>query len=138
MKTLVDIQSELRPTLNETELYYFSRKFFAVVLRDLALAWVVIATALLAVSRAPSFVTYFVALFMIGLSQHRLFILGHDGIHGNLHSSRKMNDWLCRWFIFAPMLMGLKGARKNHLSHHRLVGNPADPDRYLHSLENKA
>jgi fatty acid desaturase len=78
-----------------------------------------------------------IAFCVVGCCQYRLFILGHDAVHGSLHPNRELNDQIARWLIYGPMFMGLEDGRRSHLEHHRFLGTELDPDRYLHSLSNK-
>lgn len=105
--------------------------------KDIASNWLLIILALLGVSYQPLYWMYAIAFPLIGFCQYRLFILGHDAIHGTLHSNRALNDRLAKWTIYGPLFMGLEDARRNHLKHHQGLGTPSDPDRYLHILSNK-
>ncbi|WP_017661152.1 fatty acid desaturase family protein [Baaleninema simplex] len=105
--------------------------------RDLAGDWLIILTAFVLVAAMPTVWTYLVAFLLVGTSQYKLFILAHDAIHGALHPNRRVNDNLARWLVYGPMFMALEDARRNHLKHHRYMGTPDDPDRYLHTFAAK-
>lgn len=58
----------------------------------------------------------------------RLFSLGHEGIHGLLHPSRILNDWVARYACHAPILFSFNKYRFLHLLHHKYTGSELDPD----------
>ena len=64
------------------------------------------------------------AVLIIGTRQLGLFILMHDGAHGLLHPSRRVNDVVAAWFCSAT----LHEYRPYHLQHHRFVQQAEDPD----------
>ncbi|MGC9504147.1 fatty acid desaturase [Baaleninema sp.] len=105
--------------------------------RELALDWLIVLVGLVLVATIPSIWTYIAAFVLVGTSQYKLFILAHDAIHGALHPNRSLNDNLARWLVYGPMFMALEDARRNHLNHHRYMGTPDDPDRYLHTFAGK-
>lgn len=126
-----------RTLLTKDECVAMSRKRPLRVYADLAMIYAMILIAFALLSTGFSLSSHMVAFVIIGTRQYALFILGHDGVHRNLHPRARVNDTLTRWVIFAPLGMALEGGRANHLAHHRLLGFHDDPDRYLHRAENK-
>jgi len=105
--------------------------------RDLALDWLAIVASLVLAAVVPTVWTYLLAFLVVGTSQYKLFILAHDAIHGALHPNRRINDNLARWLVYGPLFMALEDARRSHNDHHRYMGTPDDPDRYLHTFAAK-
>ncbi len=134
---LATVQQAIRKSVPKSELEQWTTPQVSRVYRDLTLDWTGILLALFAVAKIQTWWMYGLAFLLVGFSQYALFILGHDALHGSLHPNRVINDSLSKWFIHGPMFMGLEDGRRNHLEHHRYLGTEADPDRYLHSLENK-
>ena len=64
------------------------------------------------------------AVLVIGTRQLGLFILMHDGAHGLLHTNRRINDAVAKWFCSSS----LGDYRPYHLQHHRCVQQAEDPD----------
>lgn len=71
---------------------------------------------------------------MLGTLQYHLNVLGHDGLHGLLSSSRQVNDGLCRWLVHGPHGAPLGAMRRNHLQHHVDFGGDADLDRQYYDI----
>ncbi|MBK8220346.1 MAG: fatty acid desaturase [Candidatus Obscuribacter sp.] len=135
------LQRRLRTSIPASELKEWLRLNPVRSAFDLGINWlsIVLGALCLAAGNAgvmPA-VTLTAAFFLIGFGQYGLFILGHDGLHGCLHSSLSVNDRICRWLIYSPMLMGFEDGRRNHLDHHKRLGHEDDPDRYLHRLSDK-
>lgn len=132
-----DVQSAVRRSVAPEVVEKWSRPQGWLCLGTIAWNWFVIVLVLGISAKIPAPFAMPFAFFMIGWRQYALFILGHDGIHGTLHRNRVWNDRLARWFVYAPLFMSLEDARSNHLEHHRHVGSAEDPDRYLHTIQNK-
>ncbi len=135
------LQRRLRTSIPASELKEWLKLNPARSNLDLGINWlsIMLGALCLAVGANGFFpgLTFFAAFFLIGFGQYGLFILGHDGLHGCLHSSLSVNDRICRWLIYSPMLMGFEDGRRNHLDHHKRLGHEDDPDRYLHRLSDK-
>lgn len=127
-----------RKLLTREEQAALSQRRPDIVYADLLLIYTVLSAAFVLLAAAPTLSVKICAFLLIGTRQYALFIMGHDGIHRNLHPTRRVNDRITRWLIFAPLGMTLEGGRASHLNHHRLLGSRDDPDRYLHGAENKA
>jgi beta-carotene/zeaxanthin 4-ketolase len=64
-----------------------------------------------------------------------LFITGHDAMHGNISTSRRVNSLLGNIAVFLFAGMSYKRLRKNHGLHHKFVASEKDPD-YLVQSQN--
>lgn len=134
---ITTIQQRIRLAASQAELQQWLKIQPTRGYWELALDWLGIVLAFLAVAWMPTIWMYGIAFLIIGSCQYKLFILAHDAIHGALHPTKKINDRLARWFVYGPMFMALEDARRNHLKHHRCMGTAEDPDRYLHTFADK-
>lgn len=71
---------------------------------------------------------YIIAALVIGIKQHALFILGHDGAHRVACKSSKLNDFLTNLFCFWPVGTTMEGYRAFHFKHHKYLGTKEDPE----------
>ncbi len=134
---LLEIQESIRQETDRSILAELLKLQPGRVICDILLSWCGIIVALIVCSRFPSILMYLIAFTIIGLNQYALFIIGHDGIHGSIHPSKKWNDAIARWLVYGPMFMGFEDGKRNHLEHHKQLGCESDPDRYLHTFQRK-
>jgi fatty acid desaturase len=73
-------------------------------------------------------ITIPLAVMIIGTRQLGLAILMHDAAHGALHRDLKVNDWMAKWLLSAPVGASLERYRPYHLTHHRFAQQAEDPD----------
>ena len=70
-----------------------------------------------------------VAIVWIGIGQHRLVQLGHEGSHYALFRNRVLNELASDWFCMFPIWSVTNNYRIQHLAHHQYVNDPErDPD----------
>jgi fatty acid desaturase len=105
---------------------------------DAAICWVWILAAMGLVAYHPTWWTVLIAIPVIGNRYYALFIIGHDGMHRRLFPTIKRND-----FWTDVLVLGAIGAitrinNRNHLTHHRHMATPEDPDRHKHACFNKS
>ena len=75
---------------------------------------------------------YPLSILLLGIAQHRIAILGHDGAHGLISNNKKLNYWLAQILCFWPLLTDIKSYREFHMEHHRHTGNESlDPELHL-------
>ena len=70
-------------------------------------------------------------MLAIATRQHALFILYHDAVHGLFASSIRLNDAIINAFVGVPQALPVHLYRALHLTHHRDLGSPGDPERVL-------
>lgn len=92
-------------------------------------AWLMIAAAMALAVWQPLLIP--LSIMIIGARQLGLTILMHDAAHGALHSNPRSNQFIGHWLSGAPMGGHLKAYRTYHLTHHKFVQQPEDPDLIL-------
>jgi fatty acid desaturase len=69
------------------------------------------------------------SVLLLGITQHRLSVLGHEGAHGLICRNKKLNFWLAQIFCFWPLMIDIRGYREFHWEHHRHTGESGiDPE----------
>jgi fatty acid desaturase len=68
-------------------------------------------------------------IVLIGVGQHRLVQLGHEGSHYALFRNRVLNELASDWFCMFPIWSVTNNYRIQHFAHHQYVNDPErDPD----------
>src|SRR6188768_729769 len=97
-------------------------------LRGLVTDYSIIAAAFF-IAVKGGWVFYPLALLMIGIAQHRIAILAHEGAHGLISHNKHLNHWLAQIFGFWPLMIDMKVYRTFHNDHHRHTGDESkDPE----------
>lgn len=91
-------------------------------------AWGVVLLAAGLASWWDHWAGWLAAVIVIGGRQLGLAILMHDAAHGLLSPHRRWNNFLGQWVTGAAVGTDLFAYRTYHLSHHRHVQQPEDPD----------
>lgn len=69
------------------------------------------------------------AVVLVGIGQHRLVMLGHEGSHFLLFKNQRLNEWASNWFCFFPVWSVAYNYRLQHMAHHQYTNDPErDPD----------
>ena len=103
------------------------RRTFVALLTEWLIIIIVVATALY----VNTAIAYTIAGFIISTRQHALLMLFHDGVHGLVASDRRLNDFIINAMTGVPLLIPVHVYRAIHISHHKHVGTPKDPERLL-------
>ena len=119
------------------ELIPLSRRLVAYNLGYVALAWAVAIGAIALFWAHPAWYTLIVAFLVVSSRQQALLNTEHEAVHGKFLPSRRWNDFVGRYLLAAPVGSPFGAAKARHLSHHRLLATEEDPDKDLHSGENK-
>lgn len=70
-----------------------------------------------------------VAIVLVGIGQHRLSALAHEGSHHILFKNRTLNDLAADLLTMFPLYSSIHHYRLQHLAHHQFVNDPdRDPD----------
>ncbi len=99
--------------------------------RALAMEWGIIAAVALAALRWWNPAMVVLAILIIATRQHALLALFHDGVHGLVARSLRVNDFVVNSAVGVPVLLPIHLYRALHLSHHRDLGTERDPERVL-------
>jgi fatty acid desaturase len=73
-----------------------------------------------------------VVIVLMGLRMNAFGVILHEGSHGFLAKSRKLNDRLCNWTIAFWTINSVEEYRPTHRLHHRYLGQERDPDRVFY------
>ena len=94
----------------------------------LAHAWMIILLSIFIFSIFPNIFTFIAAVLIIAGRQLGLAILMHEGAHGLITNSSKLNNSLSQWVCAFPVWSDTYGYRHYHLAHHRNTQLEDDPD----------
>ena len=119
------------------ELIQLSPRLVAYNLGYVALAWLVAIAAIAVFWLAPAWYTFVLAFVVVSSRQQALLNCEHEAVHGKFLPGRRWNDFAGTFLCAAAVGSPFGAAKARHLSHHRLLGTPDDPDRELHSGDNK-
>jgi fatty acid desaturase len=102
-----------------------------------ALAWAFALGAITLFWLHPAWYTFALAFVVVSSRQQALLNCEHEAVHGKFLPRRRANDIVGTYLLAAPVGSPFGAAKARHLSHHRLLATPEDPDRDLHSGEGK-
>lgn len=102
-------------------------------LSDVLVNWGILIMTIYLAGVLHHFISYFVAILIIGSRQHSISILGHDGSHWLVCKNKRLNDFLTNVFTFLPLGACLGSYRKFHFAHHAYTGTQKDPE-LIHKL----
>ncbi|MCB1213837.1 MAG: fatty acid desaturase family protein [Deltaproteobacteria bacterium] len=114
--------------LNKEELRPFLEKSNARALLTFLINWGIIAASFALVALWLHPLSIIIAWILIGGRQLALGVTMHDCGHGALFKSPKLNQFFGKWLAAYPILADLDTYKKIHAKHHRIVGQPDDPD----------
>lgn len=100
------------------------RRIFARIVAE----WSLIAVTIYFCDLYWSVPSIFVAIIVIGSRQHCLLMLLHEGAHGRIHTNKLINRWVSEVFLAFPFFVTHHGFAREHLTHHRLLGDANDPE----------
>lgn len=98
---------------------------------SVATTWGMIAASFAIAAWHPSFLTFFLAIVILGGRHLALAILMHDASHYSLFRTRWLNDFIGSWFCAYPTWQDLRRYRPHHMRHHQYAGSLQDPDHDL-------
>jgi fatty acid desaturase len=100
--------------------------------------WVEVAILLAAVNLLPRLALPWaipagiLLVLVMGLRMNAYGVILHEGSHGFLAKSRRLNDRLCNWGIAFWTINSVEEYRPTHRLHHRYLGQERDPDRVFY------
>jgi fatty acid desaturase len=95
--------------------------------------WLVIAGATALYVYMPNALTLILAVAVIGGRQLGLAVLMHEGSHGMLFKTRKLNERVTQWLTAWPIFLNVHAYRVRHMAHHRFTRTDKDPENYLYT-----
>ena len=104
----------------------------------LALAWAVALGAIALFWVHPAWYTFILAFVVVSSRQQAMLNCEHEAVHRKFLPRRRLNDLVGTFLCAAPVGSPFGAAQARHLSHHRLLATDEDPDRNLHSGEDKS
>lgn len=114
-----------------------SRLSPAIPVRDAVLCWLTIVAAWTVAAMNPVWWVLALAAVFVGSRYYALYIIGHDGLHRRIFPTQSANDLFNDAVVLGPLGAITRLNNKNHLLHHRHLGNESDPDRHRHGCFNK-
>ena len=115
----------------------FTRGLVAYNLAYVALAWIVAVGAIAVFWAFPHWYTFALAFVVVSSRQQALLNCEHEAVHRKLLPSLRLNNLVGTYLCAAAVGSPFGAAQARHLVHHRLLGTPDDPDRDLHSGDDK-
>lgn len=103
----------------------------------LLLAWVAALAAITGFWLHPAWYMFAVAFVVVSSRQQALLNCEHEAVHRKFLPRRGWNDFVGRFVCAAAVGSPFGAAQARHLSHHRLVGSPEDPDLDLYDGADK-
>ena len=125
------LRMRARDIMSDQELIEVRTRFTWKSIALIAHAWTLITGSIALVAIWPNPFTFLLAVAIIGSRQLGLAILMHDGAHGCLSSSEKLNMTLSQWFCAYPVFAETGSYRRYHLQHHARTQQDDDPDLIL-------
>jgi fatty acid desaturase len=99
----------------------------------LALVWGTALGAITLFWLFPAWYTFALAFAVVSSRHQALLNVEHECIHGKFVAGRRWNTFVGRFLCAAPVGSPYEASRARHLTHHRLLATPEDPDRDLHA-----
>jgi len=114
--------------MSKEVLQILSQKVVVKPIIDTFLDWAIIGFCMSISYISENIIIYTISALIIGNKQHALAILGHEGSHFTLFSSKKWNDLFSNIFLFFPLGLSVTGYRNLHSQHHRHMNTSQDPE----------
>ncbi len=109
-----------------------SGSLIAYNLAYLAFAFLVALGAVAVFWMHPAWYTFALAFIVVSSRQMAVLNCEHECVHRKFVRGRRANDFVGRWLCAAPVGSPYGASKARHLTHHRLLGTPGDPDSDLH------
>lgn len=95
--------------------------------------WLLIAGAMALYAFFPNPLTLLLGIIIVGGRQLGLAVLMHEGSHGMLFKTRKLNERITQWFTAWPIILDVYAYRIRHMAHHRFTRTDKDPENFLYT-----
>lgn len=121
---------QIRPSISLTihgdEISKFRFPKRSQLIWDLTLIWIQIVMPIFVFIISGSLLVIPFTVILVGAAQHGLSLVAHEGTHYLLSPSKKINDFVARWFFAAPALLPFSIYRKRHFQHHIYLSTEKD------------
>lgn len=124
---LDDFAGELPVKMTKQQLRELSRLSAMRSSLHLAGEWLLVAAAIGLYRSFWNPMLYAVTVAFIGVRQHALLVLMHDGTLYRLFRNRRLNDWVAEVLLAWPHLVAMRSYRQNHFPHHSHLNTELDP-----------
>src|SRR5450631_644238 len=128
-------RKELEVLVDPDELRTLSEQSLPDTFGAVAVLWIEVVVLLAAANLLPllplgwAIPAGVLVVLLMGLRMNAFGVILHEGSHGFLAKSRKVNDRLCNWSIAFWTINSVEEYRPTHRLHHRYLGQERDPDR---------
>lgn len=95
-----------------------------------AAEWISIVACLMTAHYLQSILAYVAGAYVIGIFQHRLSVLGHEGSHRHISKTPWLNDLISNLTAWWPLVLSSEAFRAQHLDHHSFLATPKDPENW--------
>jgi fatty acid desaturase len=85
-----------------------------------------------AVQFQPWLVPVFLFFFLVGIAG--ISSMGHESWHGRSVPNKKFDRWLSRWVFTPVLLQDNDQMARDHYAHHKITGEPGDPQAFVWGL----
>jgi fatty acid desaturase len=128
-------RAQIDVIVNSDELRTLARQSVADTLVAVTVLWLEVVALLVVANLLPrwsmawSVPLGIVVVLLLGTRMNAFGVIVHEGSHGLLARSRKLNDRLCNWGAGFWTINSVEEYRPTHRLHHRYLGSERDPDR---------
>ena len=120
---------QLRQSDNRTNWYYFARTYLFLAAVIVPTVWFFEAVRVGEIEWPWAILVGLLSLILVGVGQHQLSGLAHEGVHHILFKNRLLNDLASDILAMFPVFGATQLYRLQHLAHHQFVNDPdRDPD----------
>jgi fatty acid desaturase len=131
-------RDEFAQLVDPDELQSLSKQSLPDTIAAIGVLWLEVAVLLTIANLLPrlplgwSIAIGVLLVLLLGLRMNAFGVILHEGSHGLLARSRKLNDRICNWGIAFWTINSVEEYRPTHRLHHRYLGQERDPDRVFY------
>jgi fatty acid desaturase len=131
-------REQLSEMLTPEELKALSEPSLRDTFAAIGALWVEVAVLLVAANLLPHLTLPWAVpagillVFFMGLRMNAFGVIVHEGSHGLLAKSRRLNDRICNCGVAFWTINSVEEYRPTHRLHHRYLGQERDPDRVFY------
>jgi fatty acid desaturase len=136
-------REQLAQLVSAEEFQSLSQQSLADTFTAIGVLWLEVAVLLAAANLLPrlalawSIPAGILLVLLIGLRINAFGVILHEGSHGLLAKSRRLNDRICNWGVAFWTINSVEEYRPTHRLHHRYLGQERDPDRVFYLVPSR-